>query len=75
MSLPSLFQFETIETAEALPVAWSARLSEGTREPNPFEIDDEELASALAELPESSPLSLEQLDALEGAEAPSLWFL
>ncbi len=75
MSLPSLCRCEASETADAILTVWTARLSEGSREQNPFEIDDEELASVLAELPEPSRLSLEELAALEEAEVPSLWFL
>jgi len=59
----------------AAPLCWVLRPSDAPRLHNPFELDDDELAAVLADLPAPSPADPRLLAALEEAEVPSLWLL
>ncbi len=63
------------ETAVPIPVSRHVRRNDAPRRHGPYEIDDEELAEMLAELPEPSPVPPEMLAAAEEAEASPLCFL
>ena len=59
----------------AVPVCWVLRPNDTPRQHNPFELDDDELAAVLADLPAPPSDDPELLAALEEAEVPSLWLL
>lgn len=76
MGLAILFDTEEVpETAVQVPISRCVRRNEVPRQHGPYEIDDEELARLLAELPEPSPVPSEMLASAEEAEISSLCFL
>lgn len=76
MRLPILYKPEGVsEMAVLIPVSRYIRRNDSPRQHCPYEIDDEELAGLLAELPEPSPVPPEMLASAEEAEVSSLCFL
>ena len=76
MGLAILFDTEGVsETAVPIPVSRHVGRNDAPRRHAPYEIDDEELAEMLAELPEPSPVPPETLASAEEAEVSSLCFL
>ena len=64
-----------VKAEVAAPLCWVLRPNDAPRQHNPFELDDDELAAVLAELPAPLPDDPRLLAALEEAEVPSLWLL
>ncbi len=63
------------EEAVAQELNWHVFAESPHLHDNPFEIDEEEIAEALAALPEPETSQPEELNSLEEAEVPAIWFL